>query len=77
MYAHIPLSTPARGSPEMSQDKPDPIESESGYTAENDPRADPRKQSPELAIVFKEFGFWLQRGVSQRPCPSFSQQTLL
>lgn len=64
MYAHIPLSSPTRGCPEMSREEPDLIESEFGYTAENDPHAEPRKQSPELAIVFKEFGFWLQRGVS-------------
>lgn len=47
---------------EMSREEPDQIESESGYTAESDPHTDPREQSPELAIVFKECGFWLQRG---------------
>lgn len=62
---------------EMSREEPDPTESESGYTAESDPHADPREQSPELAIVFKECGFWLQRGVSQHLCPRFSQHTLL
>lgn len=57
---------------EMSREEPDRIETR--RTAEHDPGADPWRPSPELAIVFKEFGFRLQGGLSQYPCPCFSQQ---